>query len=85
MTANKKELGGTKRNLSITIDEIIDECKTFFFAGHDTTSNLLTWTVFLLAINPEWQEILRKEVISICGTDIPDADMLSKMISVRIP
>jgi hypothetical protein len=85
MTANQKELGGSQRNLSMTIDEIMDECKTFFFAGHETTSNLLTWAVFLLSINPEWQEILRKEVISICGTDIPDADMLSKMKSVCIP
>jgi len=43
-----------------------------------------TWAVFLLSINPEWKEILRKEVISICGTDIPDADMLSRMKSVCI-
>eukprot|EP00253_Pinus_taeda_P027601 PITA_27601 len=85
MTANKKELGGTQKDLVMTIDEIMDECKTFFFAGHETTSNLLTWTVFLLSINPEWQETLRKEVISFCGTDIPDADMLSKMKSVCIP
>nr|ACN39923.1 unknown [Picea sitchensis] len=84
MTANQKELGGSQRNLSMTIDEIMNECKTFFFAGHDTTSNLLTWAVFLLSINPEWQEILRKEVISVCGTDIPDADMLSKMKSMTM-
>lgn len=84
MTANQKELGGSQRDLSMTIDEIMDECKTFFFAGHETTSNLLTWAVFLLSINPEWQEILRKEVINICGTDIPDADMLSRMKSMTM-
>jgi cytochrome P450 len=72
-TVELMELGGSQRNLSMTIDEIMDECKTFFFAGHETTSNLLTWATFLLSINLEWQEILRKEVISICGTDIPDA------------
>lgn len=84
MAANKKELGGNQKNLTLTTDEIMDECKTFFFAGHETTSNLLTWTVFLLAINLNWQEILRKEVESICGTDIPDADMLSKMKSMTM-
>eukprot|EP01018_Ginkgo_biloba_P040605 Gb_22314 [translate_table: standard] len=47
--------------------------------GHQTTSNLLTWTVFLLAINPQWQTILREEVISVCGTDLPNADMLSRL------
>jgi len=84
MMANQKELDGSQRNLSMTIDEIMDECKTFFFAGHETTSNLLTWAIFLLAINPEWQEVLRKEVISICDTDTPGAEMLSKMKSVCI-
>ncbi|OAY62816.1 Cytochrome P450 734A6 [Ananas comosus] len=29
----------------LSMDEIIDECKTFFFAGHETTSHLLTWTM----------------------------------------
>uniref|UniRef100_A0A0D6QU15 Cytochrome P450 n=1 Tax=Araucaria cunninghamii TaxID=56994 RepID=A0A0D6QU15_ARACU len=79
MTANKREMSGIRRNLGMTIDEIMDECKTFFFAGHDTTSNLLTWTVFLLSINPEWQEKLRDEVTNVCGTDIPDADMLGRL------
>jgi PHYB activation tagged suppressor 1 len=81
MTANKKELCGNQKNLSLTMDE----CKTFFFAGNETTSNLLTWTVFLLAINPEWQGILRKEVIRICGTDMPEEEMLSRMNLVCIP
>lgn len=79
MTANKKDLSGNQKNLSMTIDEIMNECKTFFFAGHETTSNLLDWAVLLLAINPEWQEKLRNEVINVCGTDILDADMLSRL------
>ncbi|XP_066392793.1 cytochrome P450 709B2-like [Miscanthus floridulus] len=37
----------------LSMDEIIDECKTFFFAGHDTTSHLLTWASFLLSTHPE--------------------------------
>jgi cytochrome P450 len=53
MTASKKELCGIERNISMNIDEIMDECKTVFFTGHETTSNLLTWTVFLLMINSE--------------------------------
>lgn len=65
-------------NSRLTIDEIIDECKTFYFAGHETTSHLLTWTMFLLSINPEWQQRLREEVLSECGLETPNADMLSK-------
>jgi cytochrome P450 len=82
LAANQKELGGSQRNLSM--NEIMDECKTFFFGGQESTANLLTWAVFLLAINPEWQEVLRKEVLSFCGTHIPDANMLSRMKSMTM-
>eukprot|EP01018_Ginkgo_biloba_P012765 Gb_02212 [translate_table: standard] len=58
---------------------LLNEMSSFPEVGHQTTSNLLTWTVFLLAINPQWQTILREEVISVCGTDLPDADMLSRL------
>jgi cytochrome P450 family 709 len=57
--------GGGRRIMSM--DEIIDECKTFFFAGHDTTSHLLTWAMFLLGTHPEWQQKLREEVLQECG------------------
>lgn len=63
----------------LNLDEIVDECKTFFFAGHETTSHLLTWTMFLLSTNQEWQERLREEVTDECGTKIPDADNLNKL------
>uniref|UniRef100_J3MC00 Cytochrome P450 n=1 Tax=Oryza brachyantha TaxID=4533 RepID=J3MC00_ORYBR len=71
---------------SMTLDEIIDECKTFFFAGHDTTSHLLTWAMFLLGTHPEWQERLREEVLRECGGGgggdteaLPNGDALSKL------
>ncbi|XP_006657629.1 cytochrome P450 709B1-like [Oryza brachyantha] len=62
----------------LSMDEIIDECKTFFFAGNDTTSRLLTWTMFLLATHPEWQEKLREEVVTECGSEVLTGDMLNK-------
>ncbi|CAL4914586.1 unnamed protein product [Urochloa decumbens] len=73
------EQGERRDELTLTMDEIIDECKTFFFAGHETTSHLLTWTMFLLSVNPEWQERLREEVLRECGKANPTADMLSKL------
>ncbi|KAG5564573.1 hypothetical protein RHGRI_000678 [Rhododendron griersonianum] len=39
----------------ITVHDIAEECKSFFFAGEQTTSNLLTWTTVLLAMHPQWQ------------------------------
>ncbi|KAF0902008.1 hypothetical protein E2562_011834 [Oryza meyeriana var. granulata] len=79
LEANAAAGGGPR---SMTMDEIIDECKTFFFAGHDTTSHLLTWAMFLLGTNPDWQERLREEVVRECGGDgdaLPDGDGLSKL------
>jgi cytochrome P450 len=37
----------------MTDEQIRDECMTLFLAGHETTSNALTWTFYLLSQNPE--------------------------------
>ncbi|KAJ6808786.1 cytochrome P450 709B2-like [Iris pallida] len=66
-----------QEGLRMNMDEIVDECKTFFIAGHETTSHMLTWTMFLLSTDQEWQERLRREVVDVCGTEIPCADDLS--------
>jgi cytochrome P450 len=42
-------------------DLIVDNVVTFLMAGHETTAQALTWTLYLLALFPEWQERLREE------------------------
>ena len=67
----------------ITVNDIVEECKTFFFAGKQTTSNLLTWTTVVLAMHPEWQELARQEVLDVCGArDIPSREQLAKLKTV---
>ena len=68
----------------LSMDEIIDECKTFFFAGHDTTSHLFTWASFLLSTHPEWQDRLREEVRRECGDEVPTGDALNKLKLVNM-
>ncbi|HVX35126.1 MAG TPA: cytochrome P450 [Hyphomicrobium sp.] len=41
---------------------IVDNLTTFLFAGHETTAKALTWTLYLLARSPQWQDRLRDEV-----------------------
>lgn len=64
---------------TLSLDEIVDECKTFFFAGQETTSHFLTWAMFLLSTNRDWQEKLRGEVLQHCGKETPNADTLSRL------
>lgn len=47
--------------------EVVDECKTFFFGGHETTALALTWTLLLLALHPQWQDELRQEIREVVG------------------
>ncbi|XP_073063838.1 cytokinin hydroxylase-like [Primulina eburnea] len=74
----KKKRESNKFSLNLQL--IMDECKTFFFAGHETTALLLTWTVMLLASNPIWQEKVREEVKQVCTNGgEPSLDQLSKL------
>ncbi|KAJ4808743.1 Cytochrome P450 734A6 [Rhynchospora pubera] len=67
----------------ITIDDMVEECKTFFFAGKQTTSNLLTWSSVLLAMHPDWQERARQEVLEVCGpTELPSKEHLPKLKTI---
>lgn len=63
--------------------DLIDECKTFYFAGQETTNSLLAWSVLLLAINTDWQEKARNEVIELFGYQKPTPERVSKLKTVR--
>ncbi|MCH9807787.1 MAG: cytochrome P450 [Alphaproteobacteria bacterium] len=46
---------------------LIDNLSTLLLAGHETTAKALTWTLYLLARAPVWQEAVRQEVIEVAG------------------
>jgi cytochrome P450 len=69
----------TGENAHFDLQSLIDECKTFYLAGHDTTSTLLTWTVMLLGTHTEWQDRARAEVFEVCGDQPPNADTIGKL------
>ncbi|KAB5532465.1 hypothetical protein DKX38_019135 [Salix brachista] len=72
-------MSGTKM---LTTRQLVDECKTFFFGGNETTALALSWTLLLLATHPEWQNKLREEIREVTGdreTDFTKVAGLKKM------
>ncbi|GLJ24466.1 hypothetical protein SUGI_0467240 [Cryptomeria japonica] len=74
-----QELRSSESNQGLTTEEIIAECKTFFIAGQETTSNYLTFAIVLLAMHPDWQEKARSEIQEICGNSHPQFETLNKL------
>ena len=57
------EEDGTKMSMQQVRDEVV----TLFLAGHETTANALTWTLYLLSQHAEVRERFHAEVDSVLG------------------
>lgn len=44
-----------------TTEEMVDQVAIFFLAGHETSASALAWTLYLMALYPEWQEKIAQE------------------------
>ncbi|KAM7528991.1 hypothetical protein LguiB_032401 [Lonicera macranthoides] len=86
LDSNFKEIQrlGNKKKSRMSIEDVIAECKLFYFAGQETTGILLTWTMVLLSKHPEWQDRARKEVLSVFGKTKPDFGRLNELKIVNM-
>ena len=73
--------------VGLTDREIRDEVDTFTFAGHDTTSSTISWTLYVLAKYPNLQKQVRDEVNNILTDrttvhheDLPKLAFMSRVI-----
>ncbi len=48
-------------------DELLDQLGVIFLAGHETSASALSWTLYLLAEQPAWQDRLHAEIIAATG------------------
>ncbi|NUM54508.1 MAG: cytochrome P450 [Candidatus Hydrogenedentes bacterium] len=69
---------------TMTDRQLRDESMTLFLAGHETISNALSWTFYLLSRHPEIAERLREEVDSVLDNGrTPNVDDIPRLDYVR--
>ncbi len=56
MTTPDPETGET-----FDTEEMVDQVAIFFLAGHETSASALAWTLYLLAMYPDWQDRVARE------------------------
>ncbi len=62
-------------------DEMVDQVAIFFLAGHETSAAALAWSLYLLALYPEWQDRLADEAFA---TFQPEKIYFSTLSKLRI-
>ncbi|XP_013610329.1 PREDICTED: cytochrome P450 72A13-like [Brassica oleracea var. oleracea] len=77
LESSSEESGGN----GLSVEEVLRECKLCYFAGQETTSVLLVWTMVLLSHHQDWQERAREEVRLILDdkNNKPDIESLSHL------
>ena len=75
MTTVDPETGDT-----FSSEEMVDQVAIFFLAGHETSASALAWSLYLLALYPEWQEKLAQEaaVLESCDFAVTSQLKLSR-------
>ncbi|CAD6216643.1 unnamed protein product [Miscanthus lutarioriparius] len=72
--------GGGDRVGAAAVEEfVVDNCKNIYFAGYETTAVTAAWCMMLLALHPEWQDLVRDEARQACAGAAPDFASLHKM------
>lgn len=65
------------------VELAVDNAATFYLAGHETTANAVSWTLFVLSEQPEWQERVAVEAAAALARGI-DADLPDRLPLLRM-
>lgn len=68
----------------MTDEQIRDEALTLFLAGHETTAIALSWTWYLLSLNPDIEKKLHAEIDQVLGSRLPTVSDLPALPYARM-
>ncbi|KAL5217012.1 hypothetical protein ABZP36_017696 [Zizania latifolia] len=74
-----RSASSSKVGLAEAENFIVDNCKSIYFAGYESTAVTAAWCLMLLGLHPEWQDRVREEVQEVCGGRPVDSQSLQKM------
>lgn len=58
-------------------EKILSQVKTMIFAGHETSANALSWSLYFLSKFPEWQDRIFNEIMNYKGEILNEGDVLN--------
>ncbi len=73
-------LSALVRAPGLSDDLVRDQLLTILIAGHDTSTALLAWTLYLLGSHPEAMERARAEVEAVLGDQLPSVEHASQLV-----
>ncbi|KAI3730595.1 hypothetical protein L1987_61766 [Smallanthus sonchifolius] len=77
LESNRKEI--EEHGVGMSMEEVIEECKLFYFGGSETTSNLIVWTMVCLSLHRKWQVRAREEIVKVFGDKELDFEGLKNL------
>ncbi|KAK9063726.1 hypothetical protein SSX86_017598 [Deinandra increscens subsp. villosa] len=77
LESNSKEI--KEHGFGMSMEDVIEECKLFYIAGSETTSNLIVWTMVCLSLHQEWQTRAREEILQVFANGELDFEGLKNL------
>lgn len=68
---------------AMNVRQLRDEMLTIFTAGHETTANLMTWTLYWLARHPESQDKARAEAKAIANGSAAISEQPDRLVYTK--
>lgn len=63
---------------------IVDQVKTMVFAGHETTSSVLSWTLYLLTKHPDWLFKVENEIKEVLKNQTASYETMNKLTMLNL-